>query len=167
MCDPQPEDWPAASWTTSSLRTGQRCTQPLGWPAALIPPCAASEARDEAMRPIGEVPNKICSPQKANIALPRPKTKIAISGLQRPPRSDLRSSGPPFWGVPCNFYFMKFFVWRPPSPPNGHSGASVCPGGRRPRPRGRPHPPYVTRGVPGVARAKFRVGGLDGLAVHL
>ena len=34
-------------------------------------------------------------------------------GLRQPRRSDLTSSGPPFWGVPNNFYFMQLFDWRP------------------------------------------------------
>ncbi len=41
-------------------------------------------------------------------------------GLERPQRTDLTSSNPPFWGVPNNFYFMNFFDPRSPSDQNGH-----------------------------------------------
>ncbi len=41
-------------------------------------------------------------------------------GLKRPQRTDMISSGPPFWGVPNNFYFMNFFDPRPHSAQNGH-----------------------------------------------
>ncbi len=41
-------------------------------------------------------------------------------GLMQPRRSDLISSGPPFWGVPKNFYFMQLFDRRPPSAQKNH-----------------------------------------------
>ena len=41
-------------------------------------------------------------------------------GLRQPRRSDLTSFGPPFWGVPNNFYFMQLFDCRPSRPFFGH-----------------------------------------------
>ncbi len=41
------------------------------------------------------------------------KTGDLDIGLKRPRRTDLTSSGPPFWGVPNNFYFIQLFDRRP------------------------------------------------------